>query len=207
MVVKSTLLGLRITEVPTILSPDGRSRPPHLRSWRDGWRHLRFMLLYSPRWLFLIPGTVMFFAGISAMLWLLPAPRNIGGITLDVHTLLYAALLGLIGFQTVIFAVFTKVFGITEGLLPPDPRLSRLFRVVSLESGLIAGGALILFGLGGSFYAVNVWRNVSFGALDPSKTFRMIIPAIFSLMLGCQVILSSFFLSVLGLRRRGAKPL
>ncbi|MDB6040822.1 MAG: hypothetical protein JWM99_4663, partial [Verrucomicrobiales bacterium] len=207
MVVKSTLLGLRIAEVPTILSPDGRSRPPHLRSWRDGWRHLRFMLLYSPRWLFLIPGTLMFFAGISAMLWLLPAPRNIDGITLDVHTLLYAALLALIGFQTVIFAVFTKVFGITEGLLPPDPRVSRLFKVVSLESGLIAGGALILFGLGGSFYAVNVWRNVSFGALDPSKTFRMIIPAIFSLMLGCQVILSSFFLSVLGLRRRGAKPL
>ncbi len=165
------------------------------------------MLLYSPRWLFLIPGALMIIAGISAMGWLLPAPRRIGGIVLDVHTLLYAALLALIGFQTVIFAVFTKVFGITEGLLPPDPRVSRVFRVVTLEFGLIAGGALIVFGLAGSFYAVNAWRSVSFGALDPSKTFRMIIPAIFSLMLGCQIILSSFFLSVLGLRRRGAKTL
>jgi len=207
MVVKSTLLGLRITEVPTILSPDGRSRPPHLRSWRDGWRHLRFMLLYSPRWLFLIPGVVMMVAGIAAMLWLLPAPRKVGQVTLDVHTLLYAALLALIGFQTALFAVFTKVFGIIEGLLPPDPRMSWIFKMVSLEAGLVVGTLLIVFGLAGSLYAVNLWRAVSFGALDPSQTFRTIIPAIFSLMLGCQIILSSFFLSVLGLGRRGSKSL
>ncbi len=205
MVVKANLNGLRVTEVPTTLSPDGRTRAPHLRSWRDGWRHLRFLLIYSPRWLFLYPGFALALAGAVVGAWLLPGPRRVGSVTFDVHTLLYAALAVLIGFQAVIFAVFTKVFGVTEGLLPPDPRLNRLFRYVTLEVGLIAGAVLIVAGLAGSLYAVHVWRARSFGPLEPAHTLRTIIPAILSLVLGCQVVLSSFFLSVLGLRRRHTK--
>jgi glycosyltransferase involved in cell wall biosynthesis len=202
MVVKATLQKMRIAEVPTTLSPDGRSRPPHLRSWRDGWRHLRFLLLFSPRWLFLYPGGLLMFAGLLVAMWLLPAPRVVGGITFDVHTLLYAAMSMLIGFQALVFAMFTKVFAISEGLLPEDPRLDRVMNVITLEAGLTVGLLLVLLGLSGSIYAVVSWDQRSFGPLDPSHTLRIVIPAVTSLMLGCQILLSSFFLSILGLRRR-----
>lgn len=202
MVVKATLHKLRIAEVPTTLSPDGRSRPPHLRSWRDGWRHLRFLLLYSPRWLFLYPGLILMAAGLLVGLWLLPGPRPLGPVTLDVHTLLYAALAVILGYQAITFAVFTKIFAVTEGLLPEDPRLNRIFRYITLEVGLICGGALTLLGLAGSLAAFRVWGGKSFGPLDVSQTLRLTIPAVTALTLGCQTILSSFFLSVLGLRRR-----
>jgi glycosyltransferase involved in cell wall biosynthesis len=201
MVVKATLLKMRIAEVPTILSPDGRSRPPHLRSWRDGWRHLRFLLLYNPRWLFLYPGMLLMFVGLIVGLWLLPGYKTIGNITLSVHTLLYAALAMIIGFQSIIFAVFTKIFAMTEGLLPEDPRLYTVCRYITLEVGLLVGSVLILIGLVGSFYALNFWKLHSFGPLDPSETLRIVIPAFITLALGCQTVLSSFFLSVLGLKR------
>ncbi len=204
MAVKATLLGMRVAEVPTTLSTSGRSRPPHLRRWRDGWRHLRFLLLYSPRWLFLYPGILSMLAGGLVGLWLLPGPRTVGHVTLDVHTLLYAAAAVLIGFQSVAFAVFAKVFAISEGLLPPDPRLNRLFRYATLEVGLTAGGALIAVGALGSIWALNLWGARSFGELEPSRVFRIVIPAVLALTLGCQVVLSSFLLSVLGLgRHRG----
>lgn len=200
-VVKASLRKLRITEVPTTLSIDGRSRPPHLRSWRDGWRHLRFLLLYSPRWLFLYPGLLLMLLGALASGWLLVGPRVVEGITFDVHTLLYAALAIIVGYQTVNFAVFTKIFGITEGLLPEDPRLTRLFRYITLETGLIAGGLLFVGGLGLSIYALSSWEAQSFGPLDPSRTLRLVIPASVLIMLGLQTILTSFFLSILGLKR------
>jgi glycosyltransferase involved in cell wall biosynthesis len=202
MVVKATLYGLRIAEVPTTLSPDGRSRPPHLRSWRDGWRHLRFLLLYSPRWLFLYPGAFLMLVGLGTVLWLLPNPRAIGAITLDVHTLLYAAMAIIIGFQAVVFAVFTKVFAMSEGLLPEDPRFNRALRFINLEVGLVVGCILLLIGLGSSMYALRTWGAHAFGPLEPSKVLRMVIPATTSFTLGFQIILSSFFLSVLGLRRK-----
>lgn len=202
MIVKATLNNMRIAEVPTTLSPDGRSRPPHLRSWRDGWRHLRFMLLYSPRWLFLYPGALLMITGLAVGLWLLPGPRRVAGITFDVHTLLYAALAVILGFQTVTFAAFTKIFAISEGLLPEDPRLNFAFRYITLEVGLVVGGLMLLLGLVSSIYTVGFWESHSFGPLDPSKTFRIIIPAVTALMLGFQIILSSFFLSILGLKRR-----
>jgi glycosyltransferase involved in cell wall biosynthesis len=202
MVVKATLRKLRIAEVPTTLSPDGRSRPPHLRSWRDGWRHLRFLLLYSPRWLFLYPGALLMLLGLIVGIWLLLAPRVIGSITLDVQTMLYAGIAIVIGFQAVVFAVFTKIFAISEGLLPEDPRLNKAFNYINLEVGLIVGGALLFFGLAGSLYAFGSWGSRSFGPLDPSETLRTVIPAITSLTLGSQIVLSSFFLSILGLRRR-----
>lgn len=202
MVVKATLHRMRIAEVPTTLSPDGRNRPPHLQTWRDGWRHLRFLLLYSPRWLFLYPGALLILAGLATGAWLLPGPRTIGGVTLDVHTLLYAAMAILVGFQAITFAVFTKVFAISEGLLPEDPRLNKLFRWVTLEVGLIVGGLVMLIGIAGSIYALGLWEERSFGALNPTQTLRTVIPAVTCLTLGCQIIFSSFFLSVLGLRRK-----
>lgn len=202
MVVKATLRKARIAEVPTTLSPDGRSRPPHLRSWRDGWRHLRFLLLYSPRWLFLYPGAFLMLSGLVTGLWLLRGPVFVGHVGFDVQTLMYAALAVVIGFQAISFAVFTKTFAISQGLLPEDPRMSRLFRFVNLESGVITGGALMILGLAGSIFAVSTWGAHSFGPLDPSQTLRIIIPSVTSLTLGFQTVLSSFFLSVLGLRRR-----
>ena len=206
MVVKASLLGLRIAEVPTTLSPDGRSRPPHLRTWRDGWRHLRFMLLYSPRWLFLYPGFALIALGLLGMLWLWSGPRQVYGVSFDIHTFLYAAMAVLIGFQTISYAFFSKVFAISEGLLPEDEKLSRLFRWVTLEIGLMVGALLIIMGLAGTIYAVQVWEQWSFGPLQPAKTLRTVVPAVLMLVLGCQIILSSFLLSVFGLKRKGSKP-
>ena len=200
-VVKASLHGLRITEVPTTLSVDGRKRPPHLHTWRDGWRHLRFLLLYSPRWLFLYPGLLLMLIGTVVSGWLLLGPRVVDGITLDVHTFLYAAIAIVLGYQTVIFAIFTKVFAITEGLLPEDPRLKTLFRYVKLETGILAGALLLTTGIGLSIYALSFWSSTSFGPLDPSRTLRLVIPAVILIALGLQTVLSSFFLSILGLER------
>ncbi|TRT83992.1 MAG: glycosyltransferase family 2 protein [Microcystis aeruginosa Ma_OC_H_19870700_S124] len=194
MVVKASLYGLKITEVPTTLSPDGRSRPPHLKTWRDGWRHLRFLLMYSPRWLFLYPGLALMFLGFVATIWFMTQPR--------VHTLLYSATALIIGFQIVSFAVFTKAFAISEGLLPEDRKLRRFLRYINLEVGLIIGVILFLLGIGGSVYALYTWNAQLYGALDPAVTMRIVIPSVTALGLGVQVIFSSFFLSVLGLKRR-----
>ncbi len=202
MVIKATLLGMRVTEIPTTLSPDGRTRTPHLRTWRDGWRTLRFFFLYSPRWLFLYPGILMVLIGLAAGIWLLPGPRRVGHVMLDVHTLLYAAIAMLLGFQAIAFAFFTKLFAISEGLHPPDPALDRLFHYIKLETGLLMGTLLVLLGLGISVYAVGIWESFSFGPLNFSHMFRLVIPAALCLTLGVQTIFSSFFLSVLGMRRK-----
>ena len=202
MIVKATLMDLRITEVPTTLSPARRTRQPHLRTWRDGWRHLRFLLVYSPRWLFLYPGAFLMLAGLLVGGWLIPGPRRIGTVGFDVHTLLYAAGAIIIGFQSVVFAFFTKIFAISEGLLPEDPRLTKAFKYITLETGLAAGSLLVVAGLAGSLYAFIHWSLGSFGALDATRTLRIVIPSLTALMLGSEVILSSFFLSVLGLSRR-----
>ena len=197
MVLKAARLRLRIAELPTTQFPSGRRGPRHLRTWRDGWRHLRLMLLHSPRWLFLYPGILLMIVGALTGVWLLPAPRTVWGVTFDIHTLLYAATAVLLGFQSVTFAAFTKVYAIREGLLPNDLRLDRLLRRGNLEIGLIVGGILVLLGLAGSIYAVGSWGAEHFGNLDPTKTMRLIIPAVVSLTLGGQIVLSSFFLSVL----------
>jgi glycosyltransferase involved in cell wall biosynthesis len=202
MVVKATLLRMKVSEVPTTLNPDGRNRRPHLRTWRDGWRHLRFLLMYSPRWLFLYPGIVLMLLGLAGCVLLLPGRRVFHGIGFDVHTLLYAFVFVLLGFQLIAFATFTKVFAITEGLLPEDPRLHRIFRWVTLETGLVVGGLLMALGIGGSIFAVSDWARDSFGALDIEHTLRIVMPSVFSLTMGVQITFSSFFLSILGLRRR-----
>ena len=200
MVIKSTLMRMNIAEVPIILHKDGRSRPPHLRSWRDGWRHLRFMLLYSPRWLFWYPGAVLFLAGILGSLWLWGGQRHIGRVTLDIHTLLVAAFASLLGFQLIIFALFTKIFAVTEGL-HPSSLLSRVPREINLEFGVVAGLGLILTGLAFLGSAILGWRATGFGPLDPRVTMRQVIPSVVFLTLGVQTIFASFFLSVLTLRR------
>jgi hypothetical protein len=202
MVIKAQLKGLRITEVPTVMSPDGRSRAPHLRPYRDGWRHLRFMLLHCPRWLFLLPGFLLIALGLAGCAWLLPGPQRIHGVEFDVPALLYAFVSVLLGFQFVAFAVFTKVFAISEGLLPDDPRLNRVFRYITLETGLAVGGLLIAIGILGSILAATVRSRSGFGPLDSGQMLRFVMPSVFSLTLGFQVVCSSFFLSILGLRRR-----
>lgn len=202
MVVKATLHDLKIAEVPTRLSPDGRTRKPHLRSWRDGWRHLRFMLLYSPRWLFLYPGLLLMSLGAVVGGRLLLGPLHLWGLTFDVHTLLYAAMAIIIGFQTVVFAVFTKIFATTQGLLPEDARLNKLFLYIKLETGLVIGSAFLIVGFALSVYALSSWRASLFGPLDPTHTLRLVIPAVTLIMLGLQTVLASFFLSILGLKRQ-----
>ena len=202
MVVKATLMKMKIAEVPTSLSQDGRSRPPHLRTWHDGWRHLRFLLLYSPRWLFLHPGILLVLIGFAGSVWLLPGPQRVGHIVFDVHTLLYALASILVGFQATAFAMFTKVFAISEGLLPEDQRLKTFFRYITLEVGLLIGGLLLLVGIAGSIFAVSDWRAQHFGALNPSQMLRLVSPAVVALTLGFEIVLSSFFLSVLGMKRQ-----
>jgi glycosyltransferase involved in cell wall biosynthesis len=202
MLIKATLMGMRVSEVPTTLGPAGRSRSPHLRPWRDGWRHLRFMLLYSPRWLFLYPGLLLMVLGLGVGAWLLPERRLVGNTSLDVHTLLYSALAVWVGFQSVIFAVFAKVFAASEGLLPRSPKLEHLLAVFGMEVGLALGLVLLAAGLAGSVYAAMQWESTSFGAVDPSRMLRIVIPSVTAVTLGFEFILGSFFLGVLGLRVR-----
>jgi hypothetical protein len=203
MVIRSVLNGLRVTEVPTVLRPDGRDRPPHLRPWRDGWRHLRFMLLFSPRWLFLYPGLALMLAGLAVTLALLPGPFAIGKVHFDVHTLLFSALSVVLGFQAVSFAVLGKFFAVRAGLQPPEARFEHWLRYATLEAGLIAGSLLLLAGLGLWASAVWLWGERGFGPLQPANTLRWVIPGALCLMLGCQLVLTTFLLSVLRLDMRG----
>jgi hypothetical protein len=202
MVVKASLAGLRISEVPTTLSPDGRSRAPHLRSWRDGWRHLRFLLLYSPRWLFFYPGLATLLIGVLLSVALIPGPLTIGAFTFDVDTLTYALGLVLIGTHITVFAVSAKVFGTQAGLVPPNPAFERLFKVFTLETGLLLGCVLLLFGAGILGYAIFLWHQAGFGQLSATKMLRFTLPSATLMMLGVEVIFGSFFLSLLGLNTR-----
>ena len=202
MVIKASLHRLRIAEVPIVLHPDGRkAHPPHLRTFRDGWRHLRFFLMFSPRWLFLLPGALLVLLGLAGYGIGMPG-LTIGGVGFDVHTLLFASLAIIAGYQAVMFAVFTKVFAIGEGLLPKDERLGRMFEVVTLERGVVAGAVTLVAGLALLGAAVLYWRSLGFGALDYRVTMRWVIPGVTLAALGIQTIFSSFFLSILGMSRR-----
>ncbi|HMG28262.1 MAG TPA: glycosyltransferase family 2 protein [Acidimicrobiia bacterium] len=202
MVVRATLARLQIVEVPVTLSPDGRTRPPHLRPWRDGWRHLRFLFLYSPRWLFLYPGIALMVAGTALGIALLPGALHIGSVGLDVNAFVYCAVAVIIGYQAVTFSVFARTFAASQGLLPPNKAMERLFRVVTLEVGLAVGLILFLAGLGLSIYTVAFWSGRSFGALSTSSTIRLVVPAATFMILGLETVLASFFLSILGITRR-----
>lgn len=204
MVVKSTLGGRRVSEVPTTLSKDGRSRPPHLRSWRDGWRHLRFLLIFSPRWLFLIPGTVAFVLGFSGTLTLSAGTIVIGGVGIDVSSQLYLSALAVVGYQAVIFAILTKIYAQHEGFrIPRSRNFDRLERKISLESGALAGLGLFVFGFVVAAVQVVAWASAGFGPLDAAEVLRVAIPAVMFMILGAQTIMAGLFLGVLsvGLKR------
>ena len=202
MMIKSSLQGARIAELPIVLRPDGRKRgQSHLRTWRDGWRTLRFFLLYSPRWLFLLPGAGLILAGIAAYAVGFPQ-MQIGKVVFDLHTLLFGSLAIICGYQAIVFAVLTKVFAMNEGLLPNDDRVSALMRRINLETGLGISAAALIAGLGLLGIAVNEWRAAAYGALDYAVTMRKVIPGMTLTVLGVQTTLSSFYLSILGLSRK-----
>lgn len=202
MVIKAALSKGRIEEVPITLHKDARGRPPHLRTWRDGWRTLRFMMLMTPRWLFLVPGVVLFLLGGAAAAALIRGPVYIGRAGFDTSTLLVACMVLLLGFQIIIYALFSRIFAFTEGLLPPDPELRWASRFVTLEGGLAAGALFTLGGLGLLIYATLLWREHGYGPIGYSFNQRLVIPAVTSMILGIQIIFSSFFMSILGLARR-----
>ena len=202
MVVKATLRQLRMTEVPTTLSPDGRSRAPHLRSWRDGWRHLRFLLAFSPVWLFFYPGLALLLLGAVSMAWLMPGPRAVGTISFDVNSLVYTSAAIVCGFQAVVFYLFAKTYAIQSGLLPEDPLVKRLRTALRLEIGLIVGALTFVLGLLLALYAVGGWGSARFGALDPQQSLRVVVPSVTLLTLGFQIMFSSCMLALLKLESR-----
>ena len=202
MIVNASLRSKKIAEVPITLYPDGRkTHASHLRTVRDGWRTLRFFLLYSPRWLFLIPGCAFIVMGLLGYAVALPG-IVINGITFDAHTLLFSSLSLLIGYQSILFSIFAKTFAINEGLLPEDRLMTRFFELVNLERGLIAGCTAFVLGLVLLSMAMYQWWQTNFGDLDYPQTMRLVIPGATLTALGFQTILSSFFVSLLGIRRR-----
>jgi hypothetical protein len=206
MVIVATLKHFKIAEVPITLHKDGRSRPPHLKPWRDGWRHLRFMLLYSPRWLFLMPGFFLFVLGTSMAARLALGDFRAGGVSLTVGTLAVACMTAIVGFQVMAFAFFVKVFAIAEGLLPEDSKFTGLFKFFTLEKGILIGGAVLLTGVATLAHAIWSWHQVHYGPLDPVANLRQLISATTLIVLGVQAIFSSFFMSVLGLRTKSRTP-
>jgi glycosyltransferase involved in cell wall biosynthesis len=201
MIIKTSLYRYKITEVPITLHPDGRtSHAPHLKTYRDGWRTLRFFLIYSPRWLFYLPGVFFIILGILGY-GVVFSRIPVLGVTLDAHTLLFASLSILCGYQSVLFAIFSKTFAINEGLLPEDPRLARLFQLINLERGLIVATAALCLGVALLLWAINAWREVGFGPMDYPKTMRLVIPGATLTALGVQTMLSSFFVSILGMKK------
>src|ERR1700759_3375452 len=200
MVVKATLAGQRVTEVPTTLDKDGRSRPPHLHTWRDGWRHLRFLLLFSPRWLFFLPGLALLIAGLIIGALVAPHPFSIGSVTFDVDSLVAASAMVVIGFQSVLFWLFTQVYAGSEGFLPEEPKVTRLLEKLSLERGLLLGAAIGAAGLAGLIISLLNWNGQKFSHLNYEHSLRLMIPSVTALIVSCQVILGTFFLSILGIK-------
>jgi hypothetical protein len=201
MVVKATLAGLTITEVPVTLRPDGRSRPSHLRSWRDGWRHLRLMLLLSPRWLFLVPGLSLTLASLAVFLRLWWGPLALGGVTFDTNTLIVAAAGLAAGVQAVLLGMLAKAFAVQQGLAPPNRLLDRLRRWQPVELGIAAGAVLLIAGFGHLLLALERWRETGFGDLSYPDSLRIVVPAVTLAALGVQLAFAGFALAVLDLGR------
>ncbi len=205
MIIKATMMNMRCCEVPITLYPDGRSRPPHLRSWRDGWRHLRFMLLFSPRWLFVVPGATLFLIGLTVHGLLLPGRLHIGSVSFDINTQLVSALAMLLGFQSISLGVFAKSFAVSEGLMPAGSKLDRIGRLLRLEVGVLVGIAIVAVGAGLLLWAVLIWAEKGFGPLANLDVGRIVIASVTIVILGFQIISASFFLGVLNLKRRRTK--
>ncbi len=203
MIIKSSLYSSNIAEVPITLHPDGRkSHPPHLKTFRDGWRTLRFFLLYSPKWLFFIPGSFLIFLGIIGYILALPGLTIIRGINFDAHTLLFSSFFITSGYQAILFAILTKTFAVNENLVPEDKRLERLYQIVSLERGLLLSSLSLIAGLILLIFTINEWRYANFGNLEYRHTLRLAIPGVTLASLGFESILFSFLISILGVRRK-----
>jgi len=202
MIVKATLRDLKIKEVPTVLYPDGRTRPPHLRTWTDGWRHLRFLLLYSPRWLFFYPGITLTIFGFFLSIFLLGGPRHVGKVTLDINTLMYASFLIVLGVQAILFSLFTYVFGVNADLLPKDNLTDKLIHSIGLEKGIVASLCMVFLGFVSSIGALLYWGENHFGNIDPVFSMRLVIPGAVLFTLGFQTFFASFFLSILNTKLR-----
>jgi len=202
MVVKAAVNGLRIAEVPIVLHPDGRGRPPHLRPWRDGWRHLKFLLMHSPRWLYLYPGLIMAFGGLGLMTLLaLAGSISLGGIVLQAHSMLAAGVIGLLGVQTLSFAVLARQFAVREGYLPSTSILDRVRRWATMEKITLTGVIVLLAGLAGLLISALHWAALGFGALDYARTMRSVVPSLVAMGVGLQLVLSGFLSGILDLPR------
>lgn len=197
MVIKASMAQLRICEIPTTLKPDGRDRPPHLRSWRDGWRHLRFMLLLSPRWLFFYPGLLLFVTGLLGSLWILPETRVVGGVGFDIHSLLYASAASVVGMQMVLFGILARCTGSCLGLLPHSPLTRWLISKFRLELGMLVATTLVVCALGLAWQTLAGWETGGFAALNPSSTMRRAIPAAALGISGMELLIASFWLTFL----------
>jgi glycosyltransferase involved in cell wall biosynthesis len=200
MIVKATLAGWRIGEVPTTLSPTGRSRPPHLRSWRDGWRHLRFLLMMSPRWLMLYPGACLIAIGVAAQIAIARGPIVVSGIGFDIHTMLYAGGAVILGVQLVLFALLARAIGVLKNVLPMRPTFSRFLKAFTLERGILLGMLLGASGLGLALYSVTTWAQAHLAALEPTVVMRVAIPSVTLMLTGAEVIFSSFLLKFIDVR-------
>jgi hypothetical protein len=206
MIVKAALAHQKIAEVPTTLGKGGRSRAPHLNTWRDGWRHLRFLLLFSPTWLFLLPGLVLLIGGLGFGGAVAAGPLKIGGVSFDVDTLVACGAAVDIGFQAILFWLFTQVYAGAEGFLPEEPKVQRLLGQLSLERGLLVGAAVGLAGLIGLIFSLLYWDGYSFGHLNYEHELRLMVPSVTALVLSCQLILGTFFLSILGIKQTRHTP-
>jgi glycosyltransferase involved in cell wall biosynthesis len=204
MIVKATLAGWRIAEVPTVLSPDGRSRAPHLRSWRDGWRHLRFLLMMSPRWLMLYPGTFLIGIGIAAEIAILHGPIVVGGVGFDIHTMLYAAGATILGVQLILFSLLARTVGVLKNVLPMSLPLARFLRVFTVERGILTGLSLSLVGLGLAVYSLENWAHARLAALDPATMMRIAIPSVTLMLAGAEIVFASFLLGLIDVRANGS---
>jgi glycosyltransferase involved in cell wall biosynthesis len=203
MVMKAALKKMRVTEVPIVLHKDGRSRPPHLRSWRDGWRHLRFMLLHCPLWLFFVPGTSLLFSGIALQARVAAGPFKLGVFGFESNTLVVSSLAVILGLQLTSFALFARIFAVSRGLLPPSSRLRYFERAFTLERGICGGAGLIALGFSALLHAVLIWREANFGVLPTAETLRSVVPATTAIASGVQVVFASFLLRLLGLGNAG----
>lgn len=204
MVMKASLAGMRMSEVPITLHKDGRSRPPHLRPWRDGWRHLRFMLIYTPRWLFLIPGLALTLAGALLALVLYFSDLNLGEWHAGLSGLATACAGTIVGLQLIAFSFFTKVFGVGEGLLPTNPQFTRIFKHFTLERGILLGLALLVAGV--ALFCTYEWDLRVSHVVENANELRKVIAATTLIVLGLQGIFASFFMSVLGLKTVSRRP-
>jgi glycosyltransferase involved in cell wall biosynthesis len=202
MVVQATLHKLRMIEVPTTLSPDGRTRPPHLRSWRDGWRHLKFLMMYSPNWTFLYPGLILSVVGLLMMVIIGVGPTKIGNVNFGINTMMYGSASMLVGVNIILFSMFTKAYALSSGFIPNSPKTIGIFEKFTVEKGVVIGVLLTLLGIAATIFAFIIWGNNSFGNLQPESIMKITIPATTLIAIGIELIFASFFLGILEIERK-----